>query len=57
MGLIAMIFRRQVAKATVEMNHKIFGVKLNPRIYEITFLIAGLVLVAAGILNFSGVIG
>ena len=56
MGVIGVLFRRQLADASVEMNYRILGVRYNPRIYEIAFLIWGPVVVLLGILEFCGVL-
>jgi hypothetical protein len=38
------------------MNYRMFGVRFNPRIYEIAFMIGGSVIALLGILEFSGVL-
>lgn len=56
MGVIGVLFRRQLAEASVEMNYRILGVRFNPRIYEIGFMIGGPVVALLGILEFCGVL-
>lgn len=56
MGVIGVLFRRQLAEATVEMNYRVFGIRFNQRMYEISFMIGGSVIALLGILEFSGVL-
>lgn len=56
MGVIVVLFRRQVAEATVEMNYRVLGIRFNQRRYEISFMIGGSVITLLGILEFCGVL-
>lgn len=56
MGAVFIVFRRQLARANVEMNYRFLGLRVEPRPLQMAFVIGGLLLVLAGILSCLGVI-
>lgn len=55
-GLLAIIFRSQMARSTVEWNYKVLGIRFSERGYEISALVGGIIFVIIGILTLFQVI-
>ena len=55
-GAYALLARSWLAKLAVKCNFKLLGLRINPHHYEVSLVIAGVALIAIGLLIIVGVI-
>lgn len=55
-GLLLSLFHKRIGVLAAEYQYKLFRIHFNPVGYQVSFLLAGVIFVALGILDFFQVI-